>query len=208
MYRKENKSVAFLDIKNSYTKINIGNKVTIVPFGYETIESDVKTKLGLEGSIKISQFMKVLNIKDDNSIPVIEYYDKNFLSCKEVTSAVFSKILNNSVKKFTDEIYKKIDVTSINNIIINGNDKVFEMLKVCAKLSFDEIPVEYVTNDVMFLSDRNVGLLVDAFKFVKNEQREYSDHVEYSIDAYVDNTLVNNQLKQNILVKIGIISTQ
>jgi hypothetical protein len=173
--------------------------------GYSHICDTIKAMLGIDGRNSIKPLINIVNLTQstNENVPVINRFSEKYLDVVEVTKDNVKSAINIVMSKFINGIVKAN--TDVNKLIINFNDDMFELNRTTR---FDKFPnVNVVSNDIILMKNENISLLVDCFNLIKNKQLQYTNHVEYSIDAYIDNTIINDQFRKNILVKLGIMST-
>lgn len=205
-----------VDIKSKNTIITIykGSEVTGVenhPFGSNEIISNIKKILKINESINLSPILDNLKNLDyvNEQVTLINKYTENFLSITEATSSDLKKCLTMSIKKLLCDVADSINARElkIDKVRLNVNDELFSCISLI-NLNLLKLPLKFelLRNDIVGLEEKNVCNLLASINYVYELQK--NGEFEFSIDDFVSQEISIAQTKQNILLKLGLISTR
>jgi hypothetical protein len=205
-----------VDIKSKNTIITIYRNNEVVgienyPYGSNEIFNNVKAMLKIDSSINILALLDNLNNLDyvNEQVSLINKYDERFLSICEANSYDLKKCLTLSIKRFMNDICNLITSkkTNVECVNLNVNDELFNSITL---IDFDslKLPLKFklLTNDIIGLEEKNVCNLLASINYVYGLQT--LGDFQYSIDNFVSQEISFTQAKQNILLKLGLISTK
>lgn len=212
----QNKNNVVIDMKskNSIVTIYKDNEIIDVityQYGSIALTNNIKEILKIDKSIDISSILHNLNNLNyvNEQIGLINKYDEKFLSITEINSFDMKKCLVIVFKKIINDIYNTIicKINNANKIYLNVNDEMFNCIDL---INFDllklPIEIELLRNDIIGLEEKNVYNLLSSINYVYEMQM--LGEFEYSIDNFVSQEMSFAQTKQNILLKLGLISTK
>jgi hypothetical protein len=205
-----------VDIKSRNTIITIYDNAEIIDVitcasGSNEILDDLRKTLKLPSNTNISQAIHSLtNLNYVNEpITLINKYSEQFLEIQEASSYDVKKCLGYSLKRFLINISNIITSTNyqFSKVWINANDELFEPIKLI-NLDLLKLPYQHelIKNDVIGLEEKNVCGLLCSANYVYYSQ--VTNEFKFSIDEYVSQEISISQTKQNILIKLGLISTK
>jgi hypothetical protein len=204
-----------IDIKSKNTIVTVYNNQQVVgvinhEYGANEIIMNVKKMLKISDDTHIKQILNsLMNLNYVNEpIAVINKYNEQFLAIKEATSFDVKKCLTHCLRLFLSNIFSVLTTTyEVNSVLLNVNDFLFEAIQT---INFELLNLKYkcelVKNNVIGLEEKNVCCLLSSINYVYESQS--INEFKFSIDDYVSQEISINQIKQNILLKLGLISTK
>jgi hypothetical protein len=144
------------------------------------------------------QNLKLVNDK----IPFINKHSNKYCELTEIDIDVFEKAVNivfsalfNNILKVNNKIkYSVYSCDFIHTVLLSIT---------CEHSAF----IFNKVNDITGLENSNVGTILLAHDFVTMNQIA-NNNIEYSITPYIDSIQVDKQIKDDILVSIGVITTR
>jgi hypothetical protein len=150
----------------------------------------------------------------NDQTPILNIHNKEFLVIKEgFAKDMFEviKIVNRSFFKTIDEHINKIQgklKIKINKIDLSVCDDIFPMYQ---QIEIFETPshltVELLKHQVIGLEESNICNMLSAIQYTYDADNINDDHT-YSIDPYISQEASEEEIKQGLRLKLGLISTK
>ena len=212
----ETKKNLVVDIKSDHATINFYDEHNQLVYyertdlGSNWLVDKIKNQFSIDSSKNISPLidsLKYVNLVD-NSIGLINIHKPDFLGVKVATASALTAYIKMISKNYLDAFNSRISAITArinlnyDNMYINSNN----IGKSILSLTNDNNEYFFKTN-IIGIEDKNIANLIGAINYVNSIQKQ-TDQIVYSIDPYVSENLENEQFKDNLLLKIGIITTK
>ena len=217
-FRKSSKSKLLIDIYEQcanlieYGEDNEIVRLQTVDFGTDFLKKLMMSKILVddEKSInKIIQSFKNIYAYQENPT-VINYYQNQYLKTKQLRLDDLKKICISLVIKQINQIASFLVDKKFDEIKLNCTGDFLTFYKFAYDLEYlkmNEQEISICDAEIIGLENENISHLIYAISSATEESNKL-DNVELtSIDPFYSEDMSTNQLKQNIIIKIGILST-
>ena len=217
-FRKSSKSKLLIDIYEQcanlieYGEDNEIVRLQTVDFGTDFLKKLMMSKILVddEKSInKIIQSFKNIYAYQENPT-VINYYQNQYLKTKQLRLDDLKKICISLVIKQINQIASFLVDKKFDEIKLNCTSGFLTFYKFAYDLEYlkmNEQEISICDAEIIGLENENISHLIYAISSATEESNKL-DNVELtSIDPFYLEDMSTNQLKQNIIIKIGILST-
>lgn len=144
----------------------------------------------------------------DTNVSIVNIHKEDFLNLKVATAGAFISYINYTNKKFIELINNRINnilsriQLSYDNMYINANNMANKFLDQLVNPQFKTFD-----NNIIGIEDKNLNAMLGAVDYI-NATQKAKNHIKYSVDPYVSQNTFNDQLKKEILLKVGVITTK
>lgn len=170
----------------------------------------------IRSQFMIPDFVKIVPIIDslesislvDSSISIVNIHKDSFLNIKVATVGALNNYIKYVNNKFMETFNNRITNISsrtrltYDNLFICGNNMATKLLD-----QSKDIVYEKFANDVIGIEDKNLVNLLGAIEYTYATQKT-RDMIQYSIDPYISQNVYSSQLRKEILIKVGIVTTK
>lgn len=217
-FRKSSKSKLLIDIYEQcanlieYGEDNEIVRLQTVDFGTDFLKKLMMSKILVDDEKtinKIIQSFKNIYAYQENPT-VINYYQNQYLKTKQLRLDDLKKICISLVIKQINQIASFLVDKEFDEIKLNCAVDFLTFYKFAYDLEYlkmNEQEISICDAEIIGLENENISHLIYAISSATEESSKL-DNVELtSIDPFYSEDMSTNQLKQNIIIKIGILST-
>ena len=217
-FRKSSKSKLLIDIYEQcanlieYGEDNEIVRLQTVDFGTDFIKKLMMSKILVDDEKTINKIIQSFkNIYGYQGNPtVINYYQNQYLKTKQLRLDDLKKICISLVIKQINQIASFLVDKKFDEIKLNCTGDFLTFYKFAYDLEYlkmNEQEISICDAEIIGLENENISHLIYAISSATEESNKL-DNVELtSIDPFYSEDMSTNQLKQNIIIKIGILST-
>ena len=212
----EKKNVV-IDVKSDSSTINFYDTHNILVY-YETLNwgsdwmiDQLRHKFNIPENVNlipIIDSLEIINIVD-SSTSLINVHKPKFLNLMCASAGELTKYVKIINQKFINTIQNKIDdilcrknELSYDHIYLNANNMGYSLLDISTNINY-----EFFRTNIIGIDDNNIDVLVGSIEHTYNIQKT-KKHIKYSIDPYVSQEYVNKNVKRDVLLNIGLITTK
>ena len=217
-FRKSSKSKLLIDVYERYVNLveyNEDNEIIrlqTVDVGTNFVKKSLMNKILVndDKSInKIIESFKNTYTYKENPV-VVNYYQNQYLKTKQLRLDDLKKVCISTLIKQINQIASLLVDKKFDEIKLNCTDDLLTFYKFAYDVDYlrmNNQEISICDAEIIGLEDENISHLVYAINSATEESNKLDSIELTSIDPFFSEDMSTNQLKQNIIIKIGILST-
>ena len=217
-FKKSSKSKLLIDVYEQsanlieYSEDNEIVRLQTVDFGTDFIKKLLMNKIMIdddESIRRIIQSFKYIYTCQENPT-VVNYYQGKYLKTKQLKLDDLKKIYISLIIKQIEQIASFLVDKKFDEIKLNCSNDFLTFYKFAYDLEYlkmNEQEIGICDAEIIGLESENISHLIYAINSATEESNKLENVELTSIDPFFSEDMSTNQLKQNIIIKIGILST-